>query len=268
MAERAIIAGVDKTRLPAAPLLLLAVLAGAFMGLGALFSLAVVTGAEGIIPYGITRLLAGLAFAIGPILVAVGGAELFTANNLMVMAWADRRVRTREVLRAWVLVYAGNAVGAVTIAALAFAAGDYMHSGGALGRVALTETSLKASLSVGQAFIHGMAGNAVICLAVWLSYSARTTTDKIVAMAPLIAAFVTVGFEHSIANMFLMPFGTLIHHFAPADFLRTFELDPALHQGLELPGIVRNVALVSVGNVVGGLTVGLAYWAVYRRRRG
>jgi formate transporter len=190
MAEKAEQIGADKTRLDTASLLTLAVLAGAFIGFGGMFATIAAAGAEGVLPFGVTRILSGIVFSLGLVLVVVGGAELFTGNNLMVMAWAGGKVSLREVLRAWVLVYAGNFVGATATAALVFLSGLYGHGGGAVGAAALTAAQSKTALSFLPALVHGVLGNVLVCLAVWLSYSARTTTDKLLAIVPPVSAFV------------------------------------------------------------------------------
>ena len=218
MAEKAERVGVDKTRLDATKLLTLAVLAGVFVGLGSLFSTVVTAGADGNLSYGAARLLGGLAFSLGLILVIVGGAELFTGNNLMVMACASGKVSVGEVLRAWGLVYIGNFVGSAALAALVFMAASYTHGAGAVGVAALASADGKASFSALQALVHGFLANILVCLAVWLCYSARTTTDKILAIVPPIAAFSAAGFEHSIANMYLFSFALLTKFGAPAAF--------------------------------------------------
>lgn len=266
MAERAIRIGAEKARVKSGPLVVLAVLAGIFMALGTFFSLTAVTGTAGAVPYGVARILAGVAFSVGPILVVVGGAELFTSNNLIVIAWEAGKVRTREVFRAWAIVYAGNALGATLVVLFALATRDYLHNDGAVGRTALIEASLKASLPFWSAFIHGVGGNAVICLAIWLSYSARSTTDKVVSIVPPITALVAVGFEHSIANMFLLPFAQIVRSIVP---LESGGLDPSLLQALTIPAIIMNISAVTLGNLLGGVAVGSAYWFVYvgpRRR--
>jgi len=154
-----------------------------------MFSVVVTAGAEGFLPYGVTRLLGGLVFSLGLILVIVGGAELFTGNNLMVMAYASGRVHVQEVLRAWGLVYVGNFAGSVAIALLVFLAAGYSRGGGAAGIVVLASADTKASFSVVRALVHGVLANILVCLATWLCYSARTTTDKILAIVPPVAAF-------------------------------------------------------------------------------
>lgn len=268
MAERAEQIGVEKTRLDTLSLMALAILAGAFVAFGSMFSVVVTAGAEGILPYGVTRLLGGLVFSLGLILVIVGGAELFTGNNLMVMACASGRVGVREVLRAWSLVYVGNFVGATGIALLVFLAAGYAHGGGAVGITALVGADGKAALSAMQAFIHGVLANVLVCLATWLCYSARTTTDKILAIVFPIAAFSAAGFEHSIANMYLLTFALLTKFGAPYTFWDAIAKTPSSFSHLNVLGAVLNLVWVTLGNMAGGAMVGIAYWFIYLRNSG
>jgi len=268
MAARAEQIGVEKTRLDTLSLMALALLAGAFIGFGSMFSVVVTAGADDVMPYGVTRLLAGLVFSLGLILVIVGGAELFTGNNLMVMACASRRVGVGEVLRAWGLVYVGNFVGAVGLALLVFLAAGYAHGGGAVGLAALTSADGKASLSALQAFIHGVLANVLVCLATWLCFSARTTTDKILAIIFPIAAFSAAGFEHSIANMYLLTFALLTQFGAPNTFWAAIGKAPSLFSHLTVLGALLNLVWVTLGNMVGGVVVGITYWFIYLRNSG
>lgn len=267
MAEKAEYIGVEKTRLEVSRLLALAVLAGAFVGFGSLFSLVVTAGAEGVLPFGVTRLLGGLAFSLGLILVIVGGAELFTGNNLMVMACATGKVSPREVLRAWGLVYLGNFVGSVGLALAVFLAAGYAHGSGAVGAVALAGAENKASLPIVQALVHGFLANVLVCLATWMCYSARTTTDKILAIVPPVAAFVAAGFEHSVANMYLLPFALLTKFAAPATFWEAISQTPSVFAHLSISGVLKNLLWVTLGNMAGGMMVGIVYWFVYLRSR-
>jgi formate transporter len=265
VARKAETVGVVKARLPAVDLFVLGVLAGAFIGLGAAFATTVGSGAADL-PYGVTRLLVGLAFTLGLILVVVAGAELFTGNNLIVMAWASRRVGTLELLRNWAIVYAGNFVGAFGTAVLVYLSKQYTFGGGSVGVTALTVASTKTSLGFGQAIVLGALCNALVCLAVWLTYGAHTTTDKILAVVPPIAAFVALGFEHSVANMYFIPIGLLI---------KTNDAWVAATSGVpDLSNLtwghflVDNLLPVTIGNVIGGgIMVGAVYWFVYLRRR-
>ena len=267
MAEKAEHVGVAKARLDTLSLLALAVLAGAFIALGAAFSFVVVAGAEGVMPYGVTRLLAGLAFSLGLILVIVGGAELFTGNNLMIMACASGRIGGGELLRAWGLVYAGNFIGALGIAALVFLAAGHTHGQGAVGIATLASAESKSAYTGLQALVHGVLANILVCLATWLCFSARTTTDKIMAIVLPVAAFVAAGFEHSIANMYGLPLALAIKAGAPADFWQAIGRTPTAYPNLTAAAAALNLFWVTLGNMIGGVLVGVTYWFVYLRRR-
>jgi formate/nitrite transporter len=256
--------GVTKARMPWPDVFVLSVLAGAFIALGAIFATTVVSG-EGV-PYGVARLLAGLTFTLGLILVVVAGAELFTGNNLIVMAWASRRVSTARLLGNWSIVWVGNFVGAVATALIVYFSEQYTFGGGAVGEAALSIAVAKTSLGFGQAVALGMLCNALVCLAVWLTYGAHTTTDKILAIILPIAAFVAAGFEHSVANMYFISIGLLIK----SDESFVAGLDPAPDlSGLTWQSfLVDNLLPVTIGNVIGGaLMVGAVYWFVYLRPR-
>jgi formate transporter len=257
MARRAEEVGAVKAAMDPARLVALAVLAGAFIAFGGIFSTVALTGAAGA-PWGVTRVLAGIVFSVGLILVVVGGAELFTGNNLIVMAWAGGRVSTWALLRNWILVYAGNFVGAVGIALLASGARLHEAGGGAVGTAALGVATAKVQLGFVQAVLLGVLGNVLVCLAVWLSYSARSTSDRVLAIVPPIATFVAAGFEHSVANMYFLPFALL-----------TDGAEPGFAHALTWSGfLARNLLPVTLGNIVGGaLLGGGVYWFVYLRPR-
>jgi formate/nitrite transporter len=239
--------GVRKARQPALQLATLGVLAGAFIALGAAFHMVTVTGSG--LGFGPTRLVGGLAFSLGLILVIVGGAELFTGNSLIVMAWAEGRISTAQLLRNWAIVYAANLVGAVGTAVLAHAAGVLAIGDGAVGETAAAIARSKVSLDPTTAFFRGILCNVLVCLAVWLSFAAGSVTGKVLAIVFPITAFVALGLEHSVANMYLIPLAML-----------------ADAEGVTLGGFAANLACVTLGNVVGGgLLVGLVYWAAYLR---
>lgn len=269
MALKAEQLGVKKAGADALSTFVLAVLAGAFIALGAVFATTVVAGSGDALPYGVVRLLAGLVFSLGLILVIVGGAELFTGNTLIIMAWGDRRVSTAQVLRNWGIVYAGNFVGSVATVALVFLSGQYAFGEGAVGAAALATANAKVGLGFVQAVALGILCNALVCLAVWLTLSARTTTDKILAIVPPIAAFVAAGFEHSVANMYFVPIGLLIRSGAPAGFWTATGLAPDAFPDLTWGGfLVDNLLPVTLGNIIGGaVLVGAVYRLVYLRRR-
>jgi formate transporter FocA len=267
MATKAEGLGVKKAAMDATSTFVLSLLAGAFIALGAVFATTVVAGTAGTVPFGIVRLLAGLVFSLGLILVVVGGSELFTGNNLIVMAWASRKVSTSYLLRNWAVVYFGNFVGSLATAALVYLGGQYAFGNGAIGAAALATANAKVGLGFGQAFVLGILCNGLVCLAVWLTYSARSTTDKILAIIPPIAAFVAAGFEHSVANMYFIPVALFVKTGAPESFWSGIGKTAGDFSNLTWPDFfVGNLLPVTLGNIVGGaVLVGAVYWFVYLR---
>ena len=269
MAIKAEEIGVKKATLNLLSLFTLSVMAGAFIAFGAAFSTTTVAGASGVLPFGVTRLLAGLVFSLGLILVIVGGAELFTGNNLIVMAWASRRISTAQVLRNWVVVFAGNFIGAWALAVLMFLSGQQRLGNGAVGAAALAIAQAKTNLSFTEAVTRGVLCNVLVCLAVWLSYSGRSLTDKLLAVVPPITAFVACGFEHSIANMYFIPAALFIKAAAPLPFWT--EIGKTANDFAALTWerfLFANLLPVTLGNLIGGaLLVGLVYWFVYLKGR-
>ena len=260
--------GVQKTRMDTLRLLALAVLAGAFIALGAMFATTVLAGADGVVPFGLSRLLSGLVFCLGLILVVVGGAELFTGNTLMVMAWAAGKVRLREMLRAWAIVYAGNFIGAVGTAGLVFLSGQYLSGKGSVAAAALTLAHNKVTLSFDQALFLGILCNVLVCLAVWLAFGARSTTDKVLAVLFPVSAFVAAGFEHSVANMYLIPLGLFIKAWGPAALWTQINGSAASYAALTWPAFFSSLIPVTIGNIIGGGgLVGAVYWFIYLRKR-
>jgi formate transporter len=259
--------GVSKAGMSALRTLALAVLAGAFIGLGAMFATTVAAGSADVLPFGVAKLIAGIAFSLGLILVVVAGAELFTGNNLIVMAWAERRIPIRRVLRNWVLVYAGNLVGAVATVLLIYASKQYEFGDGAVGANALAIAQTKTSLGFGQAIALGIMCNALVCLAIWLTYAARSVTDKVLAILFPITAFVAAGFEHSVANMYFLPMGLLIHDDGSSAFWQASGASPSDYPDITWThALVDNLLPVTIGNIIGGsVMVGLVYWLIYVR---
>jgi formate/nitrite transporter len=260
--------GVQKVRRDTVTLFVLAVLGGAFIALGAMFATAVLAGADGVLPFGVSRLLAGVVFCLGLILIVLGGAELFTGNTLMVMALAARKLRLAEMLYAWVVVYAGNFVGALGTALLVFLSGQYLGGDGAVAAAALKLGAAKAALPFDRALLLGTLCNVLVCLAVWLSYGGRSTTDKVLAIIFPVSAFVVAGFEHSIANMYLLPLALLIKGFGPPALWTALGTSPDTFPALTLGGALANIVPVTIGNILGGgVLVGAVYWFVYLRNR-
>jgi formate transporter len=268
MAAKAESAGVTKAAMGWRNTLVLGVLAGAFIALGAIFSTFAATGLTGRVPWGLVGLVRGLAFCLGLILVVVGGAELFTGNNLIVMAWANRRISTWRVVRNWGLVYVGNFVGAAATAGLMFLAGIHLFGGGQVGLEILSIAQAKCGLGFGRAFFLGIACNALVCLAIWLCYSARSTTDKILSIIFPITAFVAAGFEHSVANMYFMPLALLVKAGAGSGFWAAVHQTPMPAADVTwLRFLGGNLLPVTLGNIVGGsVLVSLVYWFVYVRK--
>jgi formate transporter len=248
-------------------LLVLGVLAGAFIAFGANVMTVVMTGAADL-PWGVARLLGGLVFSLGLILVIVGGAEVFTGDALMVVAYAGRNISLAALLRAWGLVYAGNIAGAVGTAALVFFAGHYSFDNAAVGKTALVMASAKAALPTVQLFFLAVLCNVLVCLAVWMSFAARSVTDKVMVVVPPIAAFVAAGFEHSIANLYFLPYALAIKAWAGPEFWTALGQTAAAYPGLTFSAAAHNIIVATVGNLVGGsLMVGIVYWFVYLRPR-
>lgn len=268
IARKAESVGAQKARMDAPSLTALAVLAGAFIALGAMFATTVLAGADGTLPFGLSRLLAGVAFCLGLVLVVVGGAELFTGNTLMVMALASGKVCLRELLRAWLIVYIGNFVGAAATAALVFLSGQYLSGQGSVAEVALKLALDKAILPFDQALFLGILCNVLVCLAVWLAFGARSTTDKILAVIFPVSAFVVAGFEHSVANMYLIPLGLFIKHWGPAELWQVIGQSSADYGALTVAAFFFSLVPVTIGNIIGGgVLVGGVYWFIYLRNR-
>jgi len=282
MAARAEQTGTKKASADPLEVLALSVLAGAFIGLGAVFATTVSAGSMTVatagdanaysvaLPYGVVRLLTGLAFSLGLILVVIAGAELFTSNNLIVMAWASRKVRTPDLLRNWALVFAGNCVGALATAGLMFFTAQYEFGGGSVGLAALLTAEGKTSHQWLPTLALGIMCNALVCLAIWMSYSARTNIDRVVSIVPPTAAFVAAGFEHCIANVYFIPLGLFIKAGAPQSFWNSIGKSPVDFPSLTWENfLVGNLLPVTVGNIIGGsLMIAAVYWFIYLRPRG
>lgn len=262
LAERA---GAEKAGQDALRLLALSGLAGAFVAFGATFAAAVTAGAGEGAPAGLVALAGGLAFTLAYVLALVGGAELFTTNNLMVMAWAHGRLATLRLLRAWGIVFVGNFLGAVLMAALLILSHRHEAMGGALGAKLLEVGERVAGLGTLDALLLGVLGNSLLCLGVWLTYSARSTVDRVVALTPPVAAFYVLGLEHAIAVMFYLPCAAMIGWLAEPGFWSATGHQPPT---IGVAGFLRVLVPVTVGNVLGGgVLVALVYWFVYLHPR-
>jgi formate/nitrite transporter len=257
IAERVCKIGLAKVETPVVTMIALAVLAGAFIALGALFYTVTVTAGKGgsEVSFGLLRLAGGVTFSLGLILVVVAGAELFTGNNLIAMAWAVGCVHTSQVVKNWVWVYLGNLLGAFGTAALVLLAGVAALGDGAVGETMAQIARSKVALDPVSAMARGTLCNVLVCLAVWLCMGARSVADKILAILFPISAFVACGFEHSVANMYFLPIGIALAAGTPAP--------------ISVAGSVGNLVWVAIGNILGGtVLVALVYWVVYLRAEG
>ena len=235
-------AGVAKAQLPLVQMLVLAILAGVFIGFGAAAYSVTMAGVDA--GFGPARVLGGLVFSLGLILVIVGGAELFTGNALMVMAVVDGKLPVARLFTSWGIVYLGNLIGAV---ALAIAFGLTGLFEGPMGAVAVGVAEAKAGLAPVEAFMRGVLCNALVCLAVWLTFAARSVAGKVLAILWPITGFVLLGLEHSVANMYFFPQGWLAGAAVPVG------------------AALGNLLWVTLGNILGGAGgVALAYWVAYR----
>lgn len=252
--------GVTKANLPFIPCFMLGIVAGAGIGLGALYYSIVASDAT--LPFAAVRVVGGLVFSLGLVIVLVGGAELFTGDNLVIMAWASRRISTTALLRNWVIVWSGNLVGGAGLAILVLYSHHLDMNNGRIALVTLTTAVGKISPPVLTLFVKGILCNLLVCLAVWLAAAGRSVTDKIIGLILPISAFVAAGFEHSVANMYFLSLAWLltVHGDVPAGF------DASI---ITIAGVAYNLFWVTLGNIVGGAgLVGLTYWLIYRKGLG
>jgi formate transporter FocA len=268
MAEKAVQVGIKKAQTDTMSVFVLSILAGAFIAVAAVFATSVTAGTAGELPFGVIKLITGLSFTLGLILVIVGGAELFTGNNLIVMAFVSGKVSFSQLLQNWGIVFVGNFIGSVATAGIMFMTKQYMQGGGAVGLNALNIGEAKTSLGFVQAVALGIMCNALVCMAVWMCYSARSTTDKILAIIPPISAFVAAGFEHNVANMYYIPVALLIKNEGDPAFFTAINKAPADFPHLTWGHFfVDNLLPVTIGNIIGGaVMVGLVYWFIYLRK--
>lgn len=234
--------------------LVLAVMSGAFISLGATFMLVVKSDAT--LPFAATQLLGGFAFTLGLFLVLAAGAELFTGNCLMVMGPLSGRFSWGKLLSSWLVVLAGNLAGALLASAAVLAAGVASANGGALGEAAIAVAEGKVALGWGTAFVRGVLCNMLVCLAVWVGHSASSVTDKFFSALLPVMGFMAAGFEHCVANMFFLPYAMMLQATGVAS------------GSVDLAGVLHNLSAATLGNLVGGVVlVGASYWFVYGRGR-
>ncbi len=250
IAERVEGVCIAKASTPLLSLIMLGMLAGAFIGLGSLFYVIVISDSS--LGFAASRVLGGAVFSLGLLLVVVAGAELFTGNNLLAMGWAHGCITTRGVIHNWVVVCASNFVGAVGLAAIVFLSGHTDMNEGAIGKTYLQIAAAKSSLPFWTALFRGVMCNVLVCMAVWMTLAGRSVVDKFVAILMPITAFVAAGFEHSIANMYFLPLAMM--------------LQAAAGGPVQISGLWRNLVPVIAGNILGGsVLVALVYYVIYRR---
>ncbi|NQU76206.1 MAG: formate/nitrite transporter family protein [Planctomycetes bacterium] len=241
--------------------LVLGLLAGAYIGFGAALATLVGHDAASRVGVGIAQLLVGSAFSLGLILVVIAGAELFTGNNLMISGVLERQLGTARMLSRWSQVYLANFVGAVLLAYILYHAGIWKMADGAVGEKAMAIASAKIKLSFGEAFFRGVGCNWLVCLAVWMAFSAKDIAGKVMVIFFPIMSFVALGFEHCIANMYFIPMGLFLKGSATS---ASMNLDVLTWGNF----LVRNLLPVTLGNIAGGaIFVGSVYWLVYVRKQ-
>lgn len=247
--------GVDKSHLPFLSMVMLGILAGAFIGLGALYFVLVKSDAS--LSFATSQILGGVTFSLGLLLVIVAGAELFTGNNLQAMAWAEGKLTSKELLKNWTIICLANFVGATGLAVLVFLSGHTEMNNNAIAQQYLAIASAKGSLPFWTAFFRGVLCNVLVCMAVWMALAGRSVMDKAIAIVFPISAFVAAGFEHSIANMYFFPMAMMIETFGDVN---------VTSDAISWAGYLRNIVPVILGNLIGGcVLVGLVYHVIYRR---
>lgn len=262
ISERVKNVGTIKTSQDFLSTFVLALLAGAFISFGAVFFTLVIHDSS--LPFGLTKLLGGLVFCLGLILVVIAGAELFTGNNLIVMAYVHKEITLYKLLRNWVIVYIGNLVGALSMVMWIYLTRQWEGNNFLIGTKAILIANAKVNLPFMVALTRGVMCNVLVCLAVWLCFSGRSVTDKILAIIFPITAFVALGFEHSVANMYFIPMGIILKSVPAVVSKVSADLSNLTWWGFA----VKNLIPVTIGNIIGGgLLVAAVYWLIYERKK-
>ena len=261
IAQRIEKVSISKSTLDPLRVFALSLLAGAFIAFAAVFYTIVIH--DSTLSSGITRLLGGLVFCLGLILVIVAGAELFTGNNLLVMAFVDKKITLKQLMLNWGIVFFGNLIGSLGIVFLIYLSDQWLMNGGALGAKAVIIANSKVNLEFVPAFARGILCNALVCMAVWMCFACHSVTDKVLTILFPITGFVAMGFEHSVANMYFIPAGILAQ--MNPDIMQVVG-SSANVSNLDLMGFMHNMLPVTLGNIVGGsVFVGMVYWFIYLR---
>ena len=246
--------GISKGSMPAGRMFVAAMLAGTFIGFGAMFFCLFTSDSS--LPFAVQRAGGGACFCLGLVLVLCCGAELFTGNSLMVCSLFSKKIGAGQLARNWAIVWLGNLAGSLVVVFLVCASQMGAMNGGAVGTTMVNAASSKASLAPATIFAKGILCNVLVCLAVWIGFSARSVVDKVLGIILPITAFVACGFEHCVANMFFLPMGLVLNG-----------LGFGAAGAVTLGGVAYNLVLATLGNIVGGLLVGLAYWFIYRKKQ-
>lgn len=244
-----------------------AITAGAFIAIAFVFYATSQVGAAEL-PWGVAKVLGGLVFSLGVIMCVVFGSELFTSSTMTVIARASKRITLAQMLQNWVVVYFGNLVGALLIVLLTWFSGEIMAANGQWGLVILKTAQHKIHHSWSEAFSLGIFCNLMVCIAVWMAYAGKSLTDKAFIMMLPIAMFVSGGFEHCVANMFMIPMGIVIHSFALPEFWATIDIEPTQFADLTVANFIgKNLIWATLGNIVGGaFFIGLVQWFLHLRK--
>ncbi|WP_392552802.1 formate transporter FocA [Orbus wheelerorum] len=244
-----------------------AITAGVFISIGFVSYILITTSVSGEAASGVLKYVGGASFSLGLMLVIACGADLFTSTVLTILPKMTRRITWYQMIRNWVLVYIGNFIGALFFVAVIWFSAQHMTMNGQWGLNILQTADHKLHHSFIEAVCLGFLANLMVCLAVWLSYAGRTLLDKMLVMIFPIAMFVGNGFEHSIANMFMIPMGMVIHHFATPDFWAMTGVSPDTFNSLTIEHfLINNLIPVTIGNILGGFAVALSYWGLYLRK--
>lgn len=270
MAKLAEQAAVGKANKHPEVTIVLAILAGIFIAIAGMFYTVISAGASGVMPYGMAKLVGGIGFSVGLMLVILCGAELFTSSTLLLMGKATGRLQFPQIIRNWSRVYLGNFIGSILFAVLVYYGGVMDGGHGSIGLSAMYIAKSKLGHTFGQSIALGILCNLLVCLTYWLSLSSRDATGKMLACVLPVAAFIAAGFEHSIANMYLLPMGYMVKEFATPEFWSAIGYTYNDFAAINLYNIVvMNLIPVTIGNIIGGgVMVGLSKWFVHLRQRG
>ena len=248
---------VKKVKKPVLTSFLLGILAGAFIGLGALFY--TIVKSDPTYSFATKQIFGGLVFSLGLILVVVAGAELFTGNNLIAIAWAEGKVCYRKMIKNWIIIFFSNMLGAVSLAFMVYFSGHLEMNNGEIAKIYVKMAEAKCALPFSTAFFRGLLCNILVCLGVWMAMGGKTLTDKVLVIIFPITLFVAAGFEHSIANLFIIPLGLIIQTFGDVSITTN---------ALSISGMINNIIPVVLGNIVGGsVLVGLMYYFIFLRNK-